>query len=238
MSSGAVSPTAALGVSASSKALPFFSSTLGRKVVMAVTGLIGYGFVIGHMAGNLQVYLGPAAMNAYAEFLREMLHGAGLWIARGVLLLAVLLHVWAASALTLESWAARPAGYRKKAPREATFASRTMMLSGPILLFFILYHLAHFTWGVRAVHPNFIPGDAYHNFVVGFQSLPASLFYIVAMLCLGLHLYHGAWSMLQTLGLSHPRWNRLRFAIATLVTAAVVIGNISFPVAVQLGILR
>jgi succinate dehydrogenase / fumarate reductase cytochrome b subunit len=216
----------------------FFSSTLGKKVVMAVTGLIGYGFVIGHMAGNLQVYLGAAAFNHYAESLREFLHGAGLWIARGGLLAALALHVWAAIALTLESKAARPVGYRARANRESTFASRTMVLSGPILLFFILYHLAHFTWGLSAVHPNFIPGDAYHNFVVGFRSLPACLLYAVAMVFLGLHLYHGAWSMLQTVGLSHPRWNRLRFALATLVTAAVVLGNLSFPLAVQLGILK
>jgi succinate dehydrogenase / fumarate reductase cytochrome b subunit len=237
VSSGAAVTTATLPAPSRGRAA-FFSSTIGKKVVMAVTGSIGYGFVIGHMAGNLQVYLGQAAFNAYAEMLRELLHGAGLWIARGGLLLAVSLHVWAATALTLESRAARPVGYRQKARRQATFASRTMLLSGPILLFFILYHLAHFTWGLRLVHPNFIPGDAYHNFVVGFQSLPAALFYVVAMLFLGLHLYHGAWSMLQTVGLSHPRWNRLRKALATLVTAAVVLGNLSFPIAVQLGILR
>jgi succinate dehydrogenase / fumarate reductase cytochrome b subunit len=153
-----------------------------------------------------------------------------------VLLASVLLHIWAATSLTLESWAARPVGYRRMAPRESTYASRTMALSGPILFFFILYHLAHFTTG--HAHPNFIPGDAYHNFVVGFQSVPVVLLYVVAMLFLGLHLYHGAWSMLQTLGLSHPRWNGLRFAVATLVTAAVVLGNLSFPLAVQLGVLR
>lgn len=203
---------------------------------MAVSGLVLYGFVIGHMAGNLQVYLGPEAINGYAESLRELLHGAGLWIARGVLLLSVLLHAWAATSLTLESRAARPVGYRRREHRESTFASRTMVLSGPILFFFILYHLAHFTTG--QAHPNFIPGDAYHNLVVGFRSVPASSFYIVAMLFLGLHLYHGAWSLLQTLGLSHPRWNRLRSASAALFTSAVVAGNISFPLAVLSGLLR
>jgi succinate dehydrogenase / fumarate reductase cytochrome b subunit len=220
------------------KAFSFLSSTIGKKVVMAVTGIVGYGFVIGHMAGNLQVYLGPEAMNAYAEFLRHFLHGAGIWIARAVLLLAVALHVWTATALTLESWAARPVGYRRTERREAGYASRTMVLSGPILFFFILYHLAHFTWGLRLVHPNFIPGDAYHNFVVGFQSVPASAFYMLAMLCLGLHLWHGAWSMLQTLGLSHPRWNHLRFGITFAITAVVVLGNLSFPIAVLAGVLR
>ena len=203
---------------------------------MAVSGLALYGFVLGHMAGNLQVYLGARAMNDYAEFLRAVLHGAGLWIARGGLLVSVALHIWAAASLTLESWAARPVGYRRSERLESSYASRTMVLSGPILLFFILYHLAHFTTG--QAHPNFIPGDAYHNFVVGFQSLPVSIFYIVAMLFLGLHLYHGGWSMLQTLGLSHPRWNRLRFSVAALFTVAVVAGNISFPLAVLLGVLR
>ncbi len=236
MLSGAVVPTPTLHEPL--RAGSFFSSTIGKKVVMAATGVVGYGFVLGHMAGNLQVYLGPGAMNAYAESLREFLHGAGLLIARGVLLAAVALHVWAATSLTLLSRAARPVGYRRTRHRESSYASRTMVWSGPILLLFILYHLAHFTWGLPQVHPNFIPGDAYHNFVVGFQSRPAAAFYVLAMLCLGLHLYHGAWSMLQTLGLSHPRWNRLRFALAALLTATVVAGNLSFPLAVQLGILR
>ena len=238
MSSGAVAGDATLLAATRAKSSSFFSSTLGKKLVMAASGLVLYGFVIAHMAGNLQVYLGPRAMNEYAESLRQVLHGAGLWIARGVLLLAALAHVWAATSLTLESWAARPVGYRKKQRRESTYASRTMALSGPILLFFVLYHLAHFTWGLPQLHPNFIPGDAYHNFVVGFQSRPAAAFYVVAMLFLGLHLYHGAWSMLQTLGLSHPRWNSLRFLLSALVTAAVVLGNISFPLAVLAGIIR
>jgi succinate dehydrogenase / fumarate reductase cytochrome b subunit len=240
VSSSAVVPTttAPLQEPLMAKASSFFSSTIGKKVVMAVTGIVGYGFVIGHMAGNMQVYLGREALNAYAEFLRHFLHGAGIWIARGALLLAVGLHLWAAIALTLESWAARPAGYRQTRWRESSYASRTMVLSGPILFFFILYHLAHFTWGLPLVHPNFIPGDAYHNFVVGFQSVPASAFYMLAMLCLGLHLWHGAWSMLQTLGLSHPRWNTLRFAIVTAITAVVVLGNLSFPIAVLTGFLR
>lgn len=236
MLSGAVAPAATLQGPLTAKAPSFLSSSIGKKVVMAVTGLVLYGFVIAHMAGNLQVYLGPRAMNEYAESLRALLHGAGLWIARGGLLVSVVLHIWAATSLTLESWSARPVGYRRSERRESTYASRTMVLSGPILFFFILYHLAHFTTG--QAHPNFIPGDVYHNFVVGFQSLPASVFYIVAMLFLGLHLYHGAWSMLQTLGLSHPRWNRLRFAAAALFTAAVVAGNISFPLAVLSGVLR
>ena len=218
------------------KASSFLASRLGRKTVMAVTGLVGYGFVIGHMSGNLLIYLGPDAINEYSRFLHEFLHGAGLWIARGTLIVSVVLHIWAATSLTLESRAARPVGYRETQHRESSFASRTMMLSGPILAFFIIYHLAHLTTG--QLHPSFVPGDVYHNFIRGFQSVQAAGFYILANICLGLHLYHGAWSMLQTLGLSHPRWNHVRFAITAAITAAVVGANLSFPIAVQLGILR
>jgi succinate dehydrogenase / fumarate reductase, cytochrome b subunit len=214
----------------------FLGSTLGRKAVMAVTGLILFGFVVGHMVGNLQVFLGPAALNEYGIFLREVLHGTGIWIARGILLASVLLHIWAATSLTLDSRAARPTGYRKVRHRESSYASRTMVWSGPILALFIVYHLLHFTFG--NVHPSFVEGDVYRNVVVGFGVPWVSGFYIAAMLCLGLHMYHGVWSMLQSLGLSHPRWDRLRFAFSALSTAAVVLGNIAIPLAVLLGLVR
>jgi succinate dehydrogenase / fumarate reductase cytochrome b subunit len=218
------------------RGVSFLRSTIGRKVVMAVSGLVLVGFVCVHMSGNLLIYVGPAAMNEYSEFLHHFLHGAGLWIARAVLLLAVGLHIWAATSLTLESRAARPQGYRVKAHRESTYASRTMVWSGPILSLFIIYHLLHLTTGT--VHPEFVAGDVYRNFINGFRVLPVSLFYILAMLALGLHLYHGTWSMLQTLGLSHPRHNHLRKAISILITLAVVGGNISFPLAVLAGVLQ
>ena len=211
-------------------------SSLGRKVVMAVTGIVLFTFVVAHMVGNLQVYLGPAALNAYGAALRELLHGGGIWIARGGLLAAVVLHVWAAASLTLESRAARPQAYRTLRHRESTYASRTMAWSGPILALFIGYHLAHFTLG--SAHPSFVEGDVYHNLITGFRVRWVSALYIAAMLFLGLHMYHGVWSMLQTLGLSHPRWNRLRFAFSALSTAAVVAGNVSIPVAVMTGLLR
>ena len=214
----------------------FLDASVGKKAVMAVTGLVLFGFVVVHMIGNLTAYIGPAAMNEYAVWLRELLHGAGLWIARGVLLASVILHVWAALAITIENRKARPVGYRQRRWEESTYASRTMVWSGPILALFIVFHLLHLTTG--NLHPNFVEGDVYHNFVAGFRVVPVSAFYIAAMLCLGLHLYHGAWSMLQTLGLSHPRWNPLRYAVAGTLTAVVVLGNISFPVAVLLGIIR
>jgi succinate dehydrogenase / fumarate reductase cytochrome b subunit len=218
------------------RGVSFVGSTIGRKVVMAVSGIVLVGFVIAHMAGNLLVYLGPHALNEYSLSLREVLHGAGLWIARAGLLLAVVLHIWAATSLTLGERRARPVGYRAVQRRESTYASRTMIWSGPILLLFIVYHLLHFTFGV--VHPSFIEGDVYHNVVAGFSVWPVSLFYILAMLSLGLHLRHGVWSMLQTLGLSHPRWNGLRSVFATVVALVVVVGNISMPVAVLAGVVK
>jgi succinate dehydrogenase / fumarate reductase cytochrome b subunit len=191
------------------------------------------GFVFAHMTGNLQLYLGPEAMNAYGRLLRELGHGGALWVARGVLLLCVALHVWAAVSLTRQSRAARPVGYRQQTWTESTYASRTMRWSGPILLLFLLYHLAHLTTG--QAHPQFVEGDVYGNVVVGFQSLPVVVFYVAAMLALGLHLYHGVWSMLQTLGLSHPRYDPWRHVLSTLVTLAVVGANITFPLAVFFG---
>jgi succinate dehydrogenase / fumarate reductase cytochrome b subunit len=219
-----------------SRASSFLRSSLGLKILMALSGLALFGFVIAHMVGNLQAFLGPEALNGYAEKLR--LVPSLLWAARLGLLAAVLVHIWSAWRLTLMNRAARPQGYREHAWRESTYASRTMRWSGVLLLLFIVYHLLHFTFGARAVHPHFVPGDVFHNFVTGFQNPLVSLAYIVAMLFLGLHLYHGAWSFLQTLGLSHPRYNPLRHAFATFVTVVVVAGNISFPVAVLAGVIR
>jgi succinate dehydrogenase / fumarate reductase cytochrome b subunit len=203
---------------------------------MAVTGVILVGFVLGHMIGNLQVYLGPEALNHYGVLLRSLLHGAGLWVVRAVMLTAVALHIWAATSLTLESRRARPVGYREQQWKESTYASRTMRWSGVIILLFVIYHLMHFTTGTA--HPNFIEGDIYHNFVTGFQSVPVSIVYIVAMIALGLHLRHGVWSMFQTLGVSHPRYIALAHIAAWLVALLVVVGNISFPVMVLAGIVK
>jgi succinate dehydrogenase / fumarate reductase, cytochrome b subunit len=212
----------------------FLGSSIGKKVVMAGSGAVLFGFVVAHMVGNLQVYLGPAALNGYAEKLRQV--PALLWAARLGLLVAVLLHIWSAWSLTRMSRAARPVGYRERESRESTYASRTMRWGGVILLLFIVYHLMHFTFG--NAHPSFVHGDVFHNFVVGFQSVAVSGFYIAAMIALGLHLYHGVWSMMQTLGLSHPRYDRLRHTFATLVAVVVVAGNVSFPLAVLTGLLH
>ncbi len=215
---------------------PFLTGTVGKKVVMAITGVILFGFVIVHMLGNLQLYAGPEALNAYGAFLHTFLHGAGIWIFRVVLLAAVLLHIWAMASLTLVNRRARQVGYRQWKAHESTYASRTMRWSGVFLLAFIVFHLLHFTTG--DAHPDFIPGDVYHNVVSGFQVAPVAVVYILATLVLALHLFHGSWSMLQTLGLNHPRYNRLRNVVCVGLAAVVVIGNLSFPVAVLAGLVR
>jgi succinate dehydrogenase / fumarate reductase, cytochrome b subunit len=214
----------------------FLGSTIGKKVVMASTGVVLFGFVLGHMAGNLQLYLGSDALNRYAVWLREFLHGGGLWIARAVLLGCVGLHIWAAASLTIADRAARPVGYREWEARESTFASRTMRWSGVFLLAFVIYHLLDLTFGV--VNPHFVPGDVYHNVIASFRVLPVSLFYIAAMLLLWVHPRHGVWSMLRTLGLAHPRYEALVHRAAAAFATLIVAGNISFPLAVLFGVIR
>jgi len=212
-------------------------STIGRKLVMAVTGLVLFGFVFAHMLGNLQMFLPDhEAINHYGKFLREFLHGGGIWVARGGLLLAVGLHMWSAWSLTRTNWRARPIAYKAVTPDASTYASRTMRWGGVILLLFIVYHLLHLTVGT--VHPAFVEGDVYRNVIVGFSKWPVALFYVLAMLCLGLHLRHGVWSMLQTLGVSHPRWDALRKTAATIFAVVVVLGFVSVPLAVLAGVLR
>lgn len=215
----------------------FACSTIGRKVVMAVTGLVLFGFVFAHMLGNLQMFLPDhEAINHYGKFLREMLHGGGIWVARAVLLGSVSLHIWAAWSLTRTSWKARPVPYKVVTPDASTYASRTMRWSGPILFLFIVYHLLHFTVGI--VHPAFVEGEVYRNVIVGFSFWPVAVAYVIAILALGLHLRHGAWSMLQTLGASHPQWDRLRNLAATAFTVIIVLGFISVPLAVLAGVLK
>jgi succinate dehydrogenase / fumarate reductase cytochrome b subunit len=236
VSTGTLSDASAIPGENMQRSLTFLGSSIGRKVVMAATGIVLYAFVVGHMLGNLQIYLGPKAINDYGEFLRHFLHGQGLWIVRAVLLVAVGLHIWMAVALTLSNWAARPVAYRDWQAVESTYASRTMVWSGPLLAVFIVYHIADLTLGT--VHPDFVPGDVFHNVVVGFQNPYVSAFYILAMVALGLHMYHGFWSMLHTLGLSHPRWNPVRRGVSLALAWVVVLGNVSIPLAVLSGVVH
>src|SRR6185436_5995286 len=189
-----------------------YQSSIGKKVVMALTGLIGIGFVIVHMIGNIKVFLGEAAFNDYAAFLRTfgepvLPYSTVLWIMRLVLLAAVGLHILAAYQLTRMDAQGRPVAYARKKDIQATFASRTMRFGGVLILLFLIYHILHMTLGV--VHPDFQPGNAYHNFVYAFQVWWVTLFYVAAMLALGLHVYHGFWSLFQTLGWNNAVYNGL-----------------------------
>ena len=226
---------------AQAHAEPFIKSTVGKKILMALSGLILWGFVIGHMVGNLKVYQGPEAFDHYAEGLRtfgEPFFGRGqlLWLVRLALLFAVGVHIVAALQLVLKSRAARRVGYRKFEPLAFSMASRTMAWGGVAILAFVIYHLMHLTFG--NVHPDFRPHQAYHNFVAGFQSVPVSIAYMLAMIPLGFHLYHGLWSALQTLGINNPAYNRLRRPIAGVIAAVVIAANLSFPVAVLAGVVK
>ncbi|MEO8362519.1 MAG: succinate dehydrogenase cytochrome b subunit [Vicinamibacteria bacterium] len=210
------------------------SSTIAKKVVMALTGVILTGFVLIHMTGNLLLYKGPKALNTYGEMLQS--NKAVLWGARSVLLGSVLLHIWAAASLALKNSAARPVGYRQTSYEACTYASRTMKYGGPLLLLFIIYHLLHFTVG--ALHPDFIRGDVYHNVVTGFQNPLVMIFYVLSMVALCLHLFHGVQSMLQTVGLSHPKYNGLRSVVSALYAGVVTLGNLSFPLSVFFGLVK
>jgi len=210
----------------------FLDSSVGKKVVMAVTGIMLFGFVTVHMLGNMQVYGGPHGMNAYAEFLQTMIHGKGIWVFRIVMLCAAGSHAWAALSLTLANNAARPVGYRAQQLQAATFASRTMRWTGVILGIFIVFHILNLTTGT--IHPGgeFVHGKAYENLVSGLSVAWVAAFYVIAQLCLGFHMWHGVWSLTQTLGWSHPRFNGLRRNFAYVMAILVAGINISFPVAI------
>jgi len=216
------------------RALAIYHSSIGKKAIMAVTGLIGIGFVIGHMVGNLQVFQGPEKLNAYAAMLRA--YPALLYFARAVLLGAVLLHIIAAYQLSRMSWQSRSQSYERWKPVASDYASRTMRWSGPILLLFIVYHLLDFTFGT--VNPDFVEGDVFHNVISSFTCWYVTAFYIVSMLALGLHMYHGIWSMFQSLGLNNPKYNSYWKNLAVVITGIVVVGNIVMPLAVFLGFVR
>lgn len=227
-----------------------YRSAVGKKAVMAVTGIILFGFVLVHMIGNLKLYegaytsgehVGRAYLDVYGEFLRSVGEPAVpaygvIWLLRIVLLVAVVLHIWAAWQVTRMSQQARPRDYVSRPKVHTTYASRTMRWGGVIILLFVIYHLLHLTTGT--VHPDFREGAVYHNVVSGFQVWYISLFYIVAQVALGLHLYHGLWSLFQSLGWNHPRFNRWRSGFAHAFAWIVTLGNISFPLAVLTGLVR
>jgi succinate dehydrogenase / fumarate reductase cytochrome b subunit len=218
----------------------FYRSAVGKKYVMAITGVIGMGYVLAHMIGNLKMFLGPTEFNDYAEFLRELLvpilpRTIALWLMRSVLIVALVLHVHAAYSLTVMNRRARPVRYQSKRDYVvADFASRTMRWTGIIVLLFLGWHLADLTWGW--FNPGYVRGDVYRNVVASFERVPASIIYIVANLALGVHLFHGAWSLFQSIGWNNPRFNEWRRWFAAGFAALIVVGNVSFPVAVMAGI--
>jgi succinate dehydrogenase / fumarate reductase, cytochrome b subunit len=220
------------------KALTLYDTTIGKKAVMAVTGLVLFGFLIGHMLGNLQIFLGPDALNAYAEKLQSM--GPLLWGVRVVMATSLVLHVWMVIDLYARSLAARPVSYRVTRSVATSYAAKVMWLSGIVILLFVLYHLAHFTFPGIAMgnYEHDTHGQVYLNVVNGFGVRWVSALYIVAQLVLWAHIYHGAWSLLQTLGLNHPRYNDKARASAKLLATCIVLGNISIPVAVMAGIVK
>lgn len=220
--------------------LELYSSAIGKKYVMAISGIILMAYVFLHMVGNLKLYLGATELNEYAEWLRAIAypalpHGGALWIMRVILLVAFVLHIHAAYSLTVMNRRARPDSYRS--PRDyvaADFASRTMRWTGIIILLFVIFHLMDLTWGTA--NPAFERGDVYGNVIASFQRVPVSIIYIVANLALGLHLYHGAWSLFQSLGWNNRRFNHWRRYFAIAFAVVVAAGNITFPLAVLLGI--
>jgi succinate dehydrogenase / fumarate reductase cytochrome b subunit len=221
----------------------FYRSTIGKKIIMAVTGLIGIAFVIGHMAGNLQAFIGSDKLNAYGALLHGPL-GELLWIVRATLIVAVVLHVLMAYQLTMRARAARPVGYQVRQPQVSTWASRTMRWGGVLLLVFIVLHILHFTTGqvdpARAYGRVDAAGhrDVYANLVASFRIWWVSTFYVLAMIFLGLHLYHGAWSSVRTLGYAKPSPHPLHRRIALVVAVVVWLGFTIVPLGVFAGIIH
>ena len=216
----------------------FFKSTLGRKYVMALSGIGLFIFVVGHMIGNLQIFLGPESINRYGAFLQGT--GELLWVARIGLLALVLLHVWAAISLSAENKAARPVSYGNYNPVGSSYASRTMLMSGLIIACFIIYHLLHYTVQIQGIngtgqdfkllHDAKGRHDVYGMMVLGFKQPVVSLFYIIGMVLLSLHLSHGVSSMSQSLGLKSRGWAPAIDGFAKFIAIALLVGYCSIPI--------
>lgn len=221
--------------------LRFWRSAVGKKWVMAVSGIVLLLFVLGHMVGNLKIFLGAAHLNEYAEWLRTLGEPALprtvlLWtVIRGVLILAFVLHIVSAAQLTRMNWQARPVKYQSHRDYvAANFASRTMRWTGIIVALFIVFHLMDLTWG--QANPNFVRGDVYDNVFNSFERVPVAIFYIIANIALAFHIFHGAWSMFQSLGLNNPRWNQWRRSFAIAFALVIGIGNVSMPLLIVTGV--
>jgi len=212
-------------------------SSIGKKILTAVTGFIAFGYVVGHMVGNLQIFIGQDQINTYAEALHSL--GPLLWVVRSFLLLAFGIHIWLGIQLKLENWSARPVAYKNETTQQASLASRTMIWTGLIIASFVVYHLLHFT--VRTTNPEYATltdslgrVDVYSMVILGFSNYLISLFYLLSVGLLSYHLSHGVASMFQSLGLNSPHWQKRLDALAWLAAIVLFLGYASVPVAVAL----
>jgi succinate dehydrogenase / fumarate reductase, cytochrome b subunit len=216
------------------------TSSIGGKIIVALSGLIAIGFVMGHLMGNMTIYAGPNAINTYAAGLHKI--PALLWGARTVIICAFVIHVAVTLILNWQSTVARPIGYKKKGTIQASFASVTMVYTGVLLAAFLLFHLSHFTWriGVFKEYESLIivagdlagKMDVYHMVVLAFSDLWISVFYMVSMVVLGFHLSHSISALFQTLGLRHPKYNKFIDCVGPVIGVLLAVGNISIPLAV------
>lgn len=247
-------PVSGTAVKRGGKRKPFlldlYSTAVGKKYAMAITGIIGIGFVISHMIGNLKAYLGVVDhqggkaydLDVYGEYLRELLvpilpRTVFLWILRLVLIGAVLLHIHAAYSLTVLNRKARPVKYQSARDYQvANFASRTMRWTGVIVVLFIFWHLADLTWGW--FNPDFERGAVYRNLDASLSRVPVAILYIVANIALGIHLFHGVWSLFQSIGWNNPKFNAWRRHLATGIATLIVVGNVSFPIMTLAGVIE
>jgi succinate dehydrogenase cytochrome b subunit len=212
-----------------------WSSSVGKKMVMAVTGIIWVAYLVTHLLANLLVFTGPVKINAYSAFL----HGTGgaLWAARLVLIAALVLHVVAAVQLAGRGHEARPQRYvGGRAPQTSTLAARSIRWGGALILLFLVYHILHFTIGTA--HSSFVEGDPYHNVAAGFHNPVVVLVYLVAMGVVGLHLYHGVWSSGRSLGVSSASPRPLRRSLALIAAVLIWLGFSIIPIAVYAGVIR
>ncbi len=210
---------------------------------MAISGIFLLGFVIAHMIGNLHLFEGATKMNEYGEFLRDLgepifPRTLFLWLFfRIPLALAFAVHIHAAYALTYVNSKARPDKYQQ--PRQwlaANYASRTMRWSGTIVLLFLIWHLADLTWGLTFANPDWVLGMPYQNAVASMSRVGVAAIYIVANIALGFHIFHGAWSLFQSVGVNNPRFNRWRRWLAQGLATIIVLGNVSFPLLIVTGV--
>jgi len=217
------------------RVVALYRSSVGKKILMAFTGFIWFGFLVGHMAGNLKAFQGAGVFDTYAHHLRTigepiLPYKGFLWAFRAVMFLAFVIHVLLSWQTSRQSWAARTTKYKKQENLNFDFASAWMRWGGVLILIFIVFHILHMTTG--QLHPDFQEGNAYHNLVTGLSNPWVAGIYILAMVAIGFHLYHGVWSLFQTVGANHPKYTGWRRPFAVLVSVVIFLGFVSIPVAV------